>query len=197
MITGFCYTLNEKSIRQKLIVFFKTVVSLMLVFGLLISINEFFIKSILKAKRPSHVYILKQVNTGDSIENVYQMSKEERKEYFSKLIKNNSEKFKNINPTIQNHWIKEAGYSFPSGHSFNAFLFAMITAYTIYFNTNYIRLRKLYFIPFLWALIIAVSRVAMGVHTPLDVSFGAALGILIGFFLLYINFTRHWLTRKP
>jgi len=104
--------------------------------------------------------------------------------------------FKQIDPGILNHWIDEAGFSFPSGHTFNAFLFAMILAYAIYFNRSKPQWRHLFFIPFLWALGVAVSRVALGAHTALDVTAGAGLGIITGTVFLYIDKTRHWLTNK-
>ncbi len=94
------------------------------------------------------------------------------------------------------HWVQESGFSFPSGHSFNAFLLAMVLAYGIYHNQFRAQWRKLFVLPFIWALAVAVSRVAIGVHTPLDVSTGAAMGIGLGILLLYIDFTRHWLTQN-
>lgn len=72
----------------------------------------------------------------------------------------------------------------------------MVISYAIYFNRNRPKLRKLFFIPFIWAIGVGVSRVAFGAHTALDVSAGACLGILLGMLFLYINFTLHWLTRK-
>ncbi|MBK6836613.1 MAG: phosphatase PAP2 family protein [Bacteroidetes bacterium] len=196
LLTGIAYTLSEKSLKEKAFIFLKSVVSLIIVFGVLGWINEFFTKPILKLQRPSHVYMLKQTNIPEKIDELYTLTKKERGQFFAELIKNNTEAFKNIDAKIQNHWVEEAGFSFPSGHTFNAFLFAMVISYAIYFNRNRPKLRKLFFIPFIWALGVGVSRVAMGAHTALDVSAGASLGILLGMLFLYIDFTRHWLTRK-
>jgi membrane-associated phospholipid phosphatase len=43
---------------------------------------------------------------------------------------------------------------------------------------------------------VGISRVAVGAHSALDVTVGAALGIAIGFIFLKIDITRYWLTRK-
>lgn len=120
-----------------------------MVFGLLICINEYCIKAILKFQRPSHIYLLKESNSETTIDSIYQLNRKDQKKYFEILIQQNKDNFKNIDPKIQNHWIDEVGFSFPSGHSFNAFLFAMIVAYSIYFNNYKIRLRKLFFMPFI------------------------------------------------
>ncbi|MCD6066586.1 MAG: phosphatidylglycerophosphatase [Bacteroidetes bacterium] len=196
LLTGFFYTLSEKIFRQKVIIFFKSVISLILVFGALAWVNEHYTKPILKLQRPSHVYMLKQTHIADKIDTLYTLGKKERGEFFAALVKDHIDAFKDIDARVQQHWIDEAGFSFPSGHTFNAFLFAMVIAYAIYFNRSRPKLRKLFFLPFAWAAGVGISRVAMGAHTALDVSAGATLGILIGLLFLYIDFTRHWLTRK-
>ena len=190
------YAMSKETWKQKAIIFTKTVLSLTLVFGLLAWINEHYTKPIMKLQRPSHVFMLKQTNTLDKIDALYQLTKKERGAYFAQLIKSNQEKFSAIDHKIQDHWIEEAGFSFPSGHTFNAFLFAMVISYAILFNRSRPKLRKLFFVPFAWALGVAVSRVAMGAHTALDVSAGACLGIVLGSIFLYFEHTRHWLTGK-
>lgn len=63
--------------------------------------------------------------------------------------------------------------SFPSGHTLEAF--AMAAAMSLIFR------RKLIAIPlFLWALLVAYSRVALGVHYPSDVLAGMVIGAAIG-----------------
>ncbi len=196
IITGFCYTLRETTLKNKSLVFLKSVISLLIFFGTLAFINERLTKPILKSQRPSHVFMLKQTGHINAIDSLYQLSKKERESYFATLIKKNSISFNFIDDHVQKHWVEEAGFSFPSGHTFNAFLFAMIIAYAIYYNKTNLKLQKLFFIPFIWALAVGVSRVAMGAHTAFDVSAGSLLGILIGALFLYIDKTRHWLTRK-
>ena len=196
ILTGVFYTLSEQTIKRKLIVFAKTILSLTFIFGVLGWINEHYTKPIMKLQRPSHVYMLKQTNCIDKIDTLYELSKKERCAYFSELIKNNQKQFEQIDHKIQEHWIVEAGFSFPSGHTFNAFLFAMMISYALYFNKKNPKWKKFYFVPFIWALGVAISRVAMGAHTALDVSAGAGLGIFLGSIFLYFDHTRHWLTRR-
>ena len=196
IITGICYASSAETFKDKVLIFFKSVISLALFFGVLAFINERYTKPILKSQRPSHVYMLNQTGLSNVIDSLYQLDKTAREEFFGALVKAHASEFKQIDPDIQKHWVKEAGFSFPSGHTFNAFLFAMILSYAILFNRSYPKLRKLFFIPFVWALLVGVSRVAMGAHTAFDVCAGATLGILIGCIFLYIDVTRHWLTRK-
>ncbi|MDP2388303.1 MAG: phosphatase PAP2 family protein [Bacteroidota bacterium] len=196
ILTGIFYAMSAESIKQKLLIFSKTLVSLLIIFGALAWVNENYTKPILKLQRPSHVYMLEKTNSLNKIDALYNLSKKDRGVYFSELIKENQQQFTAIDHKIQQHWIEEAGFSFPSGHTFNAFLFAMIISYAIYFNRSKPKWRKLFFLPFLWALGVGVSRVAMGAHTALDVSAGATLGILIGSVFLYFDYTRHWLTGK-
>lgn len=196
ILTGFCYSLSAVTLKEKVLVFFKSVLVLSVFFGVLAFINERYTKPILKSQRPSHVYMLNQTGLSRVIDSLYQLDKQARKDFFAKLVDEHPAEFRQIDPTIRMHWIDEAGFSFPSGHTFNAFLFAMILAYAISLNRTFPKLRSLYFIPFAWALLVGISRVALGAHTAFDVTAGASLGILLGILFLYIDLTRHWLTRK-
>ncbi len=74
-------------------------------------------------------------------------------------------------------------YGFISGHATNAFGFASLTA--ILFRNRYYSI-----IIYVWAFIMAYSRVYLGVHFVSDVVAGAIAGILIGYlvhglYLLY------------
>lgn len=65
-------------------------------------------------------------------------------------------------------------YGFISGHATNSFGFAMFTA-LIFRNRFYT------IVIFIWASIIAYSRIYLGVHFISDIIGGAIAGILIGF----------------
>ena len=66
--------------------------------------------------------------------------------------------------------------SFPSGHSMEAF--AVATAFSMVF-----RKKKISIPLFVWAITVAYSRIALGVHYPSDVLAGILIGILTGWII--------------
>ena len=66
-------------------------------------------------------------------------------------------------------------FSFVSGHATTSTAVSLFMHLTL--KKNY-RFTILFFI---WPILFAYSRIYIGVHFPLDVTFGALLGILIGF----------------
>lgn len=68
-----------------------------------------------------------------------------------------------------------SGLSFPSSHAANHFAFAAFIAGTL--GKPYPKIRKWAWI---WAILVGYSQVYVGVHFPLDVAFGALLGIVVG-----------------
>ena len=68
-----------------------------------------------------------------------------------------------------------ANGSFPSSHAVNHFAFATYA---------FVSLRKIagyFWILFIWAALISLSQVYVGVHYPLDILVGAILGCIFGF----------------
>ncbi len=78
-------------------------------------------------------------------------------------------------------------YGFISSHACNAFALAVFI--TKILKTYY---RKIGWVMFVWAALVAYSRIYMGVHYPGDVLVGAAVGVIIGMivFKLYNMISR-------
>ncbi|MDF1867069.1 MAG: phosphatase PAP2 family protein [Saprospiraceae bacterium] len=76
------------------------------------------------------------------------------------------------------------GYSFTSSHATNHFAIATFLILTLGLIFKWIKLPLLF-----WAASIAFGQVYVGVHYPLDIFFGAILGMSIGYFV-YLLFLR-------
>ena len=66
-------------------------------------------------------------------------------------------------------------YGFISSHACNTF--ALATFLTLILKKHY---QKIAYVMFIWATLVAYSRIYMGVHYPGDVIAGAAVGAIIG-----------------
>jgi len=195
VVTSYCYTIRVESKREKLLTFIKSFVAVSLFIGALAFVNEYLTKPLLKEVRPSHHYIANQLGVNHQLDSVYQLTKIQRKNYFDQLIQNNETYFSNIDNKVLHHWIEEAGYSFPSGHSFNAYLLATIMAFSLY-HANNKKWNNYFWIPFLWAGSVALSRVAIGAHTAIDVTVGSLGGFTIAAIFIYFDTTRKLLIHK-
>ena len=156
---------------------------LCIVLATLALINEFVTKPLVATHRP---FVLKLEKAGLlSGDTLYGLpSKSDRTDFLQKLFIENPENsiVKLLDPSIREHWAKETGFSFPSGHSQNAFLFAVILGFLIqHLLPNG---KRFVWIPFLWASGICLSRVALGVHSPLDITVGALTGGILGSLIL-------------
>lgn len=184
LIASIAFAVRASALKEGVVNFFRTFVMLSGILSVFALINEHGVKPVLQVPRPSHQYIMTQSKSEARLDSLYTLSASDRRAFFKKLIDADTVSYKNSDERILNHWLEEAGYSFPSGHSFNAFLMAGILSFFIYHLANR-KIRWLYVIPFAWAVMVAVSRVAVGAHTALDVSIGSAIGLSISQALLY------------
>lgn len=75
-------------------------------------------------------------------------------------------------PGIQSLITPSDEFSFPSGHTSGAFLFS--TLCVLWFGAMALPL-------YLWATLVGLSRVLLGVHFPGDIVAGASIGVMVGF----------------
>ncbi|MEJ8801749.1 phosphatase PAP2 family protein [Pontibacter sp. H249] len=152
---------------------------LLITLGGIAALNEYVIKPITQVPRPSHLYLLTEAN---QLPQFYGQSITERQIYLQNYIQLNPEKYAYISPLVLAHWVQECGYSFPSGHSQNAFLLGTMLA--IWLGLQLPRRKQVWLIlPLGWAMLVCMSRVALGVHSELDVSLGAGFGLLMAYLL--------------
>ncbi len=167
----------------KAIQFLAGLFAILLFFAL---INEFVTKPAAGKHRP---FVIKLEKEGLLVgEELYgKGGKPERTQFLEKLFEENANHplIQSVHPLVRRHWEVHTGFSFPSGHSQNAFLFAMILGYLI--GELIPNGRRWIWVPFLWAGAICLSRVALGVHSPLDVTIGALTGGLIGWLILKLR----------
>lgn len=136
----------------------------------------FYFKDVFKNQRPSQLYFTEKGFIEPGGREYFAMPHEEKRKYIQKKIDEDKSKLEEIYPPILDSWISDSGYSFPSGHSQTAFFLGTILAFVIY-KTN--SKKYFIFIPLAWAILVALSRVVIGVHYPIDVTAGAFIGLIL------------------
>jgi phosphatidylglycerophosphatase B len=197
VIVGGCifFAAGQPKARGKALVFIRSLLVIVVLLSSFAYLNEHLIKTTVRIVRPSHTFMVKNTKFNSKLDSIYNLTDNNKKAFFKNVISTDTITFKAIDERILNHWIEEMGYSFPSGHSFNAFLLAGIIAFGIYQNTPN-RRRWLCVIPLVWASLVALSRVAVGAHSALDVSVGSAMGLLISYSFMSFRFTRELIIPK-
>lgn len=171
----------------------------LLIYAILLSVlgivNEYGVKPALKVPRSIHSFILAKTNSKEPLDSIYKLPAIDRKRFFQQLLDSDTVHFQQIDNRILQHWVNESGYSFPSGHTFNAFLIGSFLAFSLYrFNTRAVRM--LYAVPLLWACAVGISRVLLAAHSAVDVTVGAGMGLLVSHLLLTLPRSRDWLIPK-
>jgi undecaprenyl-diphosphatase len=80
--------------------------------------------------------------------------------------------------TVNNY--RGGNYGFVSSHASNTFCVALLVA-LIFETSTWITL-----LLFFWAILVSYSRIYLGVHFPLDIIFGAILGMNIAFLIFLL-----------
>jgi undecaprenyl-diphosphatase len=82
--------------------------------------------------------------------------------------------------TVNNY--RGGNYGFVSSHASNTFCVALLVALILETSTFTT------FLLFFWAVVVSYSRIYLGVHFPLDIAFGALLGMIIAFSIKTASF---------
>lgn len=179
------YLLNyfRKEPKKKSSVFFFT--GTVLIFQILISGSTlFYFKDIFRNPRPSQLYISERVSSDKSGKEFLTMPPEAKSLYLRKKIEENKKDFEDVYPPILNSWSDESGFSFPSGHSETSFFLGTILAFVIFKTGS----KKYYIIiPVIWAVLVALSRVVIGVHFPADVVAGSFIGLIMAYIIISLK----------
>ncbi|MGE0713068.1 MAG: phosphatase PAP2 family protein [Planctomycetota bacterium] len=142
------------------------------------AVNEFALKRVLRVPRPYVVELSRSGALGTTPEGFYELGdREARRAHLRAMFA--AGRGPALSPRVREHWITETGFSFPSGHSFAAFC---LLAFCLLLGEGLplgVRGRALWLLgP--WAVAVCYSRPLLGVHSPTDVSVGAALGLVFG-----------------
>ncbi|MCA9523356.1 MAG: phosphatase PAP2 family protein [Myxococcales bacterium] len=149
---------------------------ILLLGGILVGVatlNERVVKRNLDVPRPSHLLLKRRGVIDGRLADFYHRSRADRRRLIAHRLVVRRATVADIEPIVLRHWNAEVGRSFPSGHALNAFLLAgLLAALGSIFGVR----PSIAAIGFVWAGLVGASRVALGVHGPLDVTIGAFAG---------------------
>ncbi|MCU4162975.1 phosphatase PAP2 family protein [Carboxylicivirga caseinilyticus] len=193
-------SLHYKGWFKKMLFLTLSLLGFSVVLGGFAKLNEHFIKENLRIERPNIIYLHNQKDF-DSEEFYNLPTKADRQKYLKEFLNEKGPDFitfddKPIHPKVLQHWLNETGFSFPSGHSVNAFLMATLMSYLLLFTYEDFRRRTFFILPFLWATLVALSRVILGVHSPTDIALGALIGSLIAYLIIVTGIIDKYLKQK-
>ena len=147
------------------------------------SVNEYVVKPIWRAPRPNIEYLAGEAGTGplgmSAVEFYGRGDKSVRSKLLSTVLATQPPPIP-IGTSVRDHWIKETGYSFPSGHAFAAMCLATFFLATEVTFAERNR-RGWFYLLLPWAVLVAYSRPLLRVHTPTDIAVGGLVGMVTGF----------------
>jgi phosphatidylglycerophosphatase B len=146
-------------------------------------INEHVLKTQLRIPRPNIIWLAGENGAGPlgmSPDDFYSSGdKKVRREILGDVLARKPAPVP-LSSHIENHWLKETGYSLPSGHSFSAMFLA---TFLLMSGATRITTKRFWLLYALlpWALAVCYSRPILRVHTPMDITVGGLQGLLAGF----------------
>jgi len=153
-----------------------------------LAVSQLYTKEVVREPRPSQMYFVEKGVIENKGREFFDMPMKEKQDYLRFRTEVRKSELEDVYPPILSSWTTDIGFSFPSGHSQSSFFLGIMIAYVIFRSVEY-RRRFLTLIPLLWALLVCLSRVIIGVHYPEDVAAGAAIGIVLAFSLISLKIT--------
>ena len=151
---------------------------------LITGISLYYFKTVFQNPRPSQLFLIEKGFIDKSGKEYFAMPLDEKRKYLKEKIDDNKKSFEDVYPPILDSWVEDSGYSFPSGHAQTSFFLGTILAFVIYRTST----KKYYiFFPLAWAILVALSRVVIGVHYPFDVTMGALIGLIAALSIVSLN----------
>lgn len=143
-------------------------------------LNENRIKPAIGSPRPDVVFLEEEGALGMSVDEFYAIEeKQARRDELEAVLTDPGFDAIDLRSSVEAHWIHEAGFSLPSGHTYSAML---IGCYFLSMAFAFLAGRRrwpFYALP-VWALLVGWSRVLLMVHRPQDILLGGLLGLLVG-----------------
>lgn len=135
------------------------------------------IKTVWEEPRP---YMSYMVEKGVEIDSFYEQDRKDR----GAIIKSTLQSDKDTPAWLQDHWEKETGFSFPSGHT----IFAVMWAFII---VGFLTREKdpktniAMVIMTIWAGLMMISRMRLGMHFPIDLFTSTVIAYPIALLFFY------------
>lgn len=180
LVMLFCRLLNL-SVKQSLILLI--IVGVIVLVGLEI---KSLIKRLTLEPRP---YMLWLAEIAEPIKlnltDYYSITEKSRKqELLVEIIHQPVFESQHIPNWLMSHWVKDSEYSFPSGHTFFASLFALLGVGLLVKQAGIGRIIAFGLV--IWALLVMLSRLILGMHRPVDLMGGTLIALLCALIGIYM-----------
>jgi phosphatidylglycerophosphatase B len=146
-------------------------------------LNEHVVKALYQTARPNILFLGKPPEAPAlklTVQEFYQLpDKATRSTHLAAVLTSNTFTACRLHHWVREHWIAETGFSFPSGHSFAAMMFATFSLAMALSHFSGPRL-WLFYALLAWAVAACYSRLILCVHSPTDVTVGGIEGVALG-----------------